>query len=89
MVVHSKVVKKVGGIAAVIGLLLMAVASLLFVPMQNTVIFEILAGVILGHVITIGIYFVMIGVFVWILGAAIEYRATKSGVPEIEGDESA
>jgi membrane-bound ClpP family serine protease len=87
MVVHSEMVKKIGMFAAIVGVILILLASVLFLPTQGVsvtipLVGAILMGVILGHIINTGVYFVMFGVVVWIIGAAIEYRANKIGIPE-------
>lgn len=87
MVVHSAMVKKVGTVAAIIGVLMILLASIMFIPTQEVsfvipFIGEILFGILLGYAINVGVYFVMIGILVWIIGAAIEYKASKTGISE-------
>ena len=84
MVVHSAMVKKVGIVAAVIGIILILLSSIMFIPTQDVsfvipFIGTILFGILLGYAINVGVYFVMIGILVWIIGAAIEYKASKTG----------
>ena len=87
MVLHSTMVKKLGILAGIIGIALILFASILFIPTQDVSIIipfigAILFGVILGYVVNVGVYFIMIGVAIWIVGAAIEYRANKTGAIE-------
>jgi len=82
MVVHSEMVKKIGIAAAVFGIALIIIAAILLVPTQDATVVlpeygPILFAIFLGYAIAVGVYFVMIGVFVWLIGAGIEWRAQK------------
>lgn len=83
MVVHSEMAKKIGIAAALFGIALVVVAGLLLIPTQDATIVippaysPILFALFLGYAVTVGVYFVVIGVFVWIIGAGIEWQAQK------------
>lgn len=82
MVVHSEMAKKIGIAAAIFGIALIIISAVLLVPTQDATVVipvwgEILFAVFLGYSITVGVYFTMMGVFIWLIGAGIEWRALK------------
>ena len=83
MVVHSEMAKKIGTAAAVFGVALIVIAGILLVPTQHSTLSiplygTILFAVFLGYAISVGVYFIVAGVLVWIVGAAIEWKAQKN-----------
>jgi 4-hydroxybenzoate polyprenyltransferase len=62
--------KRVGSLAAAIGIAMITIMSVAFFLLQTL-------AVIWGYFITVGVWFIVIGMVLWIAGAAREYREQK------------
>lgn len=67
---HAEILKRLGTLAACVGIAMIVIMAFVFFILQSL-------AIVWGYLTTVGIYFVMIGVSVWIIGAAIEYRDQK------------
>jgi hypothetical protein len=67
---HAEIMKRLGTFAACVGIVMIVIMAFMFFVIQSL-------AIVWGYLTTVGIYFVMIGVIVWIVGAAIEYRDQK------------
>lgn len=63
--------KRLGTLAACTGVVMIVIMAFVFFVIQSL-------AIVWGYLTTVGIYFVMIGVIVWLIGAAIEYRDMKA-----------
>ena len=92
MVVHSEMAKKIGMYVAIFGIIVIVVAGSLIIPTQDISVGSIpfmdsiTPAIALSYAVTIGVYFVMTGIFVWLIGAGIEWRALKRA--ELEAKEN-
>jgi type IV secretory pathway VirB3-like protein len=64
---HSVMLKRVGSLAAVVGIAMIAIMSVAFFVLQGL-------ATIWGYFITVGVWFIVIGFALWLGGAAMEYR---------------
>lgn len=67
---HSVMLKRVGSLAASIGVVAIVVMSIAFFLLQTL-------AVVWEYFITAGVWFIVIGVVLWLAGAAREYREQK------------
>ena len=64
---NAIMLKKVGSLAIAIGVAMIVIMSVAFFILQGL-------AVIWGYFITVGVWFIVIGMVLWIAGAMIEYR---------------
>lgn len=67
---NSVMLKRVGSLAAAVGIAMIVIMSIAFFILQGL-------AVVWGYFITVGVWFIVIGMVLWIGGAAIEYREQK------------
>jgi large-conductance mechanosensitive channel len=67
---NSVMLKRIGSLAAAVGVAMIVIMSVAFFILQGLV-------VIWGYFITVGVWFIVIGVVLWLGGAAMEYREQK------------
>lgn len=67
---HSVMLKRVGSLAAAVGCAMIVIMSIAFFILQGL-------AVVWGYFISAGVWFIVIGVVLWLAGAAREYREQK------------
>ncbi len=67
---NAIMLKRIGSLAAAIGVAMIVIMSVAFFILQGL-------AVIWGYFITVGVWFIAIGFVLWIAGAAKEYREQK------------
>jgi large-conductance mechanosensitive channel len=67
---NSVMLKRVGSLAMAVGIAMIVIMSVAFFILQGL-------AVIWGYFITVGVWFIVIGFALWLVGAVIEYREQK------------
>jgi large-conductance mechanosensitive channel len=67
---NSVMFKRIGSLATAVGIAMIVIMSVAFFVLQSLV-------VVWGYFITVGVWFIVIGLVIWLAGAALEYRDQK------------